>query len=175
MSEGKTIHIESNITDRMFGRFAMYDTFVRKKAWRSPLLFALLMTGFALLCFFAGRGREQSGLLGTVLLSVGLVLPAVWLLMYIFSVRNQIKKFGLSRFKTQYTLDLDSSGIHVSKDKEKADFTWESVDSLVLDKGCAYLYVSRTRAFLLPEGESCTAAAELAESILPRGKIIRRR
>ena len=166
--------IESNITGQQFGRFAMYDTFVRRKAWRAPALFALMMGGFALVCFTLARDKEQSSLLGLVLLAVGLVLPTVWLLMYVFSVRNQIKKFGLSIFKVQYRTELDEGGFRVIKGKEKADFHWADVTLLVEDRGCAYLYVDKGRAFLLPESEKCRQALALLESRLPPEKVKKR-
>lgn len=171
MAEKEKITVSSNITGHEFGRFAMYDTFVRRKAWRSPVLFALMMGGFALVCFTLARDREQSSLLGTVLLSVGLLLPTVWLLMYIFSVRKQIKKFGLSTYKVQYSVEFCDDGFTVTKGKEKADFAWDDVTALVADRGCAYLYVDKGRAFLLPDSEKCREALALAEEKLPSEKV----
>ena len=175
MAEQENITVNSNITGREFARFAMYDTFVRRKAWRSPMLFVLMMGVFALVCFTLARDREQSSLLGLVLLSVGLVLPSVWLLMYIFSVRKQIRKFGLSSSKVQYSTQFRDDGFSVTKGKEKADFVWDDVTMLTQDKGCAYLYVDKGRAFLLPDSDSCRAALELAENRLPAGKLKKRK
>lgn len=163
--------IESNITGQQFGRFAMYDTFVRRRAWRAPALFALMMSGFALVCFTLARDKEQSSLLGLVLLSVGLVLPTVWVFMYVLSVRRQIKKFGLSIYKVQYLIEPDRDGIRVTKGKEKADFSYKAVTMLVKDKGCSYLYVDKGRAFLLPEREKNREALAFLESRLPPEKI----
>ena len=155
------ITVEARVTGHHFGRFAMYDTFVRRKGWRAPLVFIILMGGFATLCFTVLRGREQASLLGIVLLSVGLVLPVVWLLMYIFSVRKQIKSFELSEYKVQYTLTFTDSGFTVKKGKETADFKWKDIVRVKCDKGCSYLYVKSGKAFLLPDSSQAAQAMEL--------------
>ena len=175
MAEKEKLTVNSNITGHEFARFAMYDTFVRRKAWKSPALFALMMGAFSLVCFTLARDREQSALLGTVLLSVGLVLPTVWLLMYIFSVRKQIRKFGLSAYKVQYSTQFGDGGFRVTKGKETADFGWDDVTELREDKGCAYLYVDKGRAFLLPDSENCRQALALAEKKLLPEKLNKRK
>ena len=104
-----TIH--GNIDKRTFFRFAVFDSLVRKKAWRNPLLFALIMSAFATVCFM-GRGRhEQAGLIGGVLLGIGLLLPLVWFGMFFASVNRQAKLNGLSAEKTQYTVTLSPEKI----------------------------------------------------------------
>ena len=155
------ITVAARVTGHHFGRFAMYDTFVRRKGWRAPLFFIVLMGGFATLCFTVLRDREQASLLGIVLLSVGLVLPVVWLLMYIFSVRKQIKSFELSEYKVQYTLSFSDAGFTVKKGKETADFKWKDVVRIKRDKGCSYLYVKSGKAFLLPDSTEALEAIEL--------------
>lgn len=160
------IVIESKITGRMFARFAMYDIFVRRKGWRSPLAFLLMMSTFATLCFTVLGDREQSSLLGLVLLSVGIVLPVIWVLMYIVSVRSQIKKLKLRSSRTQYTLELSEEKIHVIKGKEAADFLWENASMLVDDGECAYLYVDKAKAFILPKNERWPNILLLAEQKL---------
>ena len=174
MADSKeVISVSSKISDEIFTRFAMYDTFVRRRKWKAPALFLALMGGFALLCFTVLRGREQASLLGTVLLSVGLVLPAVWVLMYIVSVKSQTKKLGLNRYIAQYTVEFSEDGIRIVKGRESAELGWENVDVLVRDKGCSYLYTDRGRAFLLPDCAETEAAAAMAERRLPAGKIKR--
>ena len=137
----------------MFAGFAMYDTFIKRKGWRAPVIFLLMMSVFAALCFTALKDREQSSLLGLVLLSVGLVLPVIWVLMYIYSVRSQIKKLKLSPSKTQYVLQFGSSGVHVTKGEESADFPPKAVSSVIERNGCVYLYLEGGRAFILPKDE----------------------
>ena len=168
-----SITITCNITGDDFVRFAKYDTFKRKKAWKSPVFFALIMTGFALICYTVLRDREQSSLLGTVLLAVGLVVPSVWYFMYMRSLREQVKKIGLRTSKAQYFVMFSPDRIHVSKGKETADYLWENVYMLVYDKDVSYLYVDPQRAFLLPDGEGINEMKALAEQKLSADKIIK--
>ena len=143
--------LAGNIDRKTFFRFAVYDSLIRKKGWRNPALFALIMSAFALICFL-GRGKhEQALLLGGVLLGVGLILPLVWFGMFFASISRQAKRSGLSADKAQYVVTLTPEKIHVEKEKEKADFAWEDVYLACRTKGCIYLYVSPTRAFLLPD------------------------
>ena len=150
--------LAGNIDRKTFFRFAVYDSLVRKKGWRNPALFAVIMSTFALFCFL-GRGKhEQAMLLGGVLLGVGLILPLVWFGMFFASVNRQAKRSGLSADKAQYVVTLTPEKIHVEKGKEAADFAWKDVYLAYRTKGCIYLYVSPTRAFLLPDCENTEQA-----------------
>jgi hypothetical protein len=94
-----------------------------------------------------------------VLLGVGLILPLVWFGMFFASVNRQAKRSGLSPEKTQYLVTLAPEKIHVEKGKEAADFRWEDVHMARRVSGCVYLYVSPSRAFLLPEAAKGTDRA----------------
>lgn len=158
-TEFGSVTVAANIDKRTFSRFAVYDTLGRQKRWRSPLLFALIMSAFALVCFLGFREREGARLLGGVLLGVGLILPLVWFGMFFASVNRQAKRSGLSPEKTQYLVTLAPEKIHVEKGKEAADFRWEDVHMARRVSGCVYLYVSPSRAFLLPEAAKGTDRA----------------
>ena len=167
-SSARQITLEGNIDRRSFLRFALFDSFIRKKGWRNPLLFALILSGFAAVCFAAQKTRPQAALLGGVLLGVGLLLPLLWIGMYIASVLQQAKRSGLSPARVQYTVTLSPEKIHVANAREEADFLWDDVDRAYRVKGCIYLYVSATRAFLLPDGANTEKAwAMLAERLGP--------
>ena len=71
--------LEARVTPEVFREFAFFDTFRRQKRWRGPALFALMMGGFAAVCFALRESREQAVLIGTVLLVVGLGLPAAYI------------------------------------------------------------------------------------------------
>ncbi len=169
MSEKRSaaaVTMEGRIDRKTFRRFAMFDTFFVKKRWRSPALFALILSAFAAVCFMGRKTHEQAVLLGGVLLGVGLVLPLVWVGMYALSVSRQAKRMGLSADKTQYRVTLSPEKIHVEKGKETADFSWENIYRAWRRKGCIYLYVSPTRAFLLPDCEKTERAWALITSKL---------
>ncbi len=179
MSEKRSaaaVTMEGRIDRKTFRRFAMFDTFFVKKRWRSPALFALILSAFAAVCFMGRRTHEQAVLLGDVLLGVGLVLPLVWVGMYALSVSRQAKRMGLSADKTQYRVTLSPEKIHVEKGKEAADFAWADVHMACRARGCIYLYVSPTRAFLLPDcADSEEAWALIASALNPaRLKVLTR-
>lgn len=163
--------LEGNIDERDFLRFAVYDSFKRKKAWRNPLLFTLIMAAFALICFAGRKTHEEAVFLGSVLLGIGLVLPVVWVGMYLSSVRRQARANGLSREKTQYIVTFTGDGLLVTKGKEKASFSWSDIFLVHQGRGCLYLYVSAARAFLLPECEKSDAAREILSAHVAKEKL----
>lgn len=146
-----TLTIACHIDRKTFTRFAVYDSLIRKKAWRNPLLFAMILSAFAAVCFAGRKTHAQAVLLGGVLLGVGLLLPLVWFGMFFASVRRQAKRSGLSGDTAQYFVTLSPEEIHVEKGREAADFAWADVHMACRTKDCIYLYVSPTRAFLLPD------------------------
>ena len=139
------------IDRKTFVRFAVFDSLIRKKGWRNPLLFALILSAFAAICFAGRKTHTQAVLLGGVLLGVGLLLPLVWFGMFFASICRQAKRLGLSKDRAQYTVTLSPEKIHVEKGAEAVDFSWADVHLACRVKGCIYLYVSPTRAFLLPD------------------------
>lgn len=149
--KNSALTLAGNIDKRTFVRFAVFDSLVRKKGWRNPVLFALILSAFAAVCFAARKTHEQAVLLGSVLLGVGLLLPLIWFGMFFASVNRQARRSKLSADNTQYLVTLSPEKIHVTKEKEAADFAWDKVHAVYRRKGCLYLYVSPTRAFILPD------------------------
>ncbi len=166
--QAPALTLAGNIDRKTFRRFALYDALIRKKGWRRPALFAAIMTGFALVCFAGRAAHDQAVLLGSVLLGVGLVLPLVWLGMFDASVRRQGKRSGLAADKAQYYVTLSDAGIHVRKGQEEADFPWEGAAFARRTRDCLTLYVTASRALLLPEcGKSDAAWALIREKLPP--------
>lgn len=165
----------ANIDRPVFTHFALFDTFVMKKRWKNPVIFAAIMVFFAVLCFTAGKTREQSGLLGTVLLSVGLVLPAVWFMLFMFSVQNQVKVNKLSASKAQYFVMLSDEKIRVAKGEERVEHDWDDVYHVYLMKDCIYLYITQARAYLMPQCSDTDSAIAMISSKIPAEKITDKR
>ena len=161
-----------NIDGSVFRRFAVYDSFVRKKGWRNPVIFAGIMTAFAVACFAMRKTHEQAMLLGWVLLGVGLVLPIVWFGMFFVSINAQITRNGLSPTKAQYFVTLAPDKIQVTRGEEKAEYQWEDIYMACHVKGCIYLYVSSARAYLMPDCKDTPAAWEKITASLPAEKIL---
>ena len=167
----KSVTVPCKIDRKVFMRFAVYESLVRKKAWRNPVLFALIMSSFAAVCFLVRKTHAQAVLLGSVLLGVGLILPIVWFGMFFSSVSRQAARNGLSPDRAQYYVTLSEEKIHVSKGKETADFSWQDTYLARRVNGCIYLYVSPTRAFLLTEGKESAQAWAIITAALDPAKV----
>ena len=165
------ITIPATIDSHDFLSFALFDTFRRKKRWKTPLLFACIMSAFAIVCFAMRKTRAQAALLGTVLLSLGLVLPLVWFLWFLSSVKKEGKKHSLSKTKAQYFTRLGPEKVKVIQGKNEADFLWKDLYMAYRIKDCIYLYVNPNRAYLLPECDDSDAAWKLITSLLSPEKI----
>lgn len=147
--------IEVTLTAEAFRRFTLFDTFRRRKMWRSPAIFAAILSASACICFLM-RHVDGAVMLGSVLLIIGLGFPASYFANFSRSVQKQIKSFGLTTPKKVYTLHLtkQADGISVENEKEQVDYKWENVYHVYRDKNATYLYMSAQRGFILPH--DCT-------------------
>lgn len=183
---GKTKNKESTITvpvriDRkIFQDFSVFDTLVRQRRWQRPLVFALILLFFAVLCFAQMGRREGAWLLGTVLAVVGLGLPMVYFGMFFYSVKQQAARMGLSRMKDAYRVELGADGVcmHPAGSQDKADQAerraWGEVYGAWRTENALYLYVGPARAYILPADQipgGADAAWTLLGSVLPAEKL----
>lgn len=145
--------VQSRISPAVFRSFSYFDTFSRQKRWRSPLLFAGIMSCFSAVCFSQASRQPQAVLLGSVLLAVGLMLPAAYLLSFFFSVRSKEKQLRAAGAPVAYTLHLTDEGITVSVQKKQTHFPWPVLGPIYRIKGCICIYVQQNRAYLVPTEE----------------------
>lgn len=157
------MRVEVRLSRRDFVKFSLFDTFFHKKGWLRPALFAAILGTAAGVCF-ALRDRRGAVLLGTVLLTVALGLPAAWVLSFFLSVRRQAKDQGLAGGKYVYTLDLGDKELAVDNGRERAAYPWARVYRVYRRPDAAYLYVTPQRAFLLP----CACVQGGADSLWKR-------
>lgn len=159
--------VQVRLSERDFLKFSMFDTFVHKKGWLRPALFAAILGASAGVCF-ALRERRGAVLLGAVLLIVALGLPGAWLLSFFLSVRRQAKDQGLAGGKYVYTLDLGEKELAVDNGHERAAYPWGQIFRVYRRPDAAYLYINPQRAFLLPyacAGEEGEAVARRLERL----------
>ena len=141
--------------------FSLFDTFVLRKRWIKPTLFGVIFLIFAVICF-AATNKEQNWLLGTVMLLIGLGMPAVYVGMFLSGVKGQAKKLKLPR--RVYTLNFSSTGVHIVnnlKPDEEVDLEWQKIPAAFRRKDAIYLYAAPTRAFILPDGQADATPDEL--------------
>lgn len=143
--------IEVMMTEAIFRRFTMFDILRRRKMWRPSATFASILGVSAIICFAMNHVRGAN-LLGTVLLVVGLGMPAVYFATFFSSLKKEVLNHGLKRPKLVYTLVLTekNKGIAVSNEKEQAEYEWKKVHHAYRDQTATYLFITRDRAFILP-------------------------
>lgn len=144
--------VSVKIDQTIFKHFALFDTFGRQRRWKAPAVFICIMSLFSLIAFSQVGKAEQAALLGVVLLSIGLLLPAVYFLNFFLSVHTQIKNLGLRTPRYVYTLQFSQhSGVEVSSDKEQVSYNWDELFAAYRTNHCIYLYAAPRRAYLLPD------------------------
>ena len=134
----------------------MFDTFVLKKHWIRPAVFGAIFLIFAVVCF-AATGKEQNWLLGSVMLLIGLGMPAVYVGMFLSQVKGQAKKLRLDPPRRVYTVELSDECVRVTndlKEEETVTLEWQKMPGAFRRKKAIYLYATPARAFILPDGQA---------------------
>ena len=169
MSSEITVPVRMSARD--FRRFAVFNTLRHRRAWVRPLVFALIFSALAAVCFVSGR--PQSGLLGAVLLACGLGLPLVWLGTFFAQLSAQAKKNGLRQPRLVYTVKLRRLGVHIAKEGSDLEVPWDKMYAACRVRGAVYLYVTPERAFLLPDGQADVAPEDVWAALtrhMPQGR-----
>lgn len=143
--------IEVIMTEEIFRRFSRFDMFRRRKVWRKPAIWALILCASAAVCFVMNH-VSGAKLLGTVLLVVGLGLPLTYFTSFALSLKQQVITQGLKRPKHVYTLVLTerAKGISVSNETEQAAYEWKKIHHVYRDTLDTYLFITPARGFILP-------------------------
>lgn len=173
-----TIHVQVN--DKIFRRFALYDTFRLRRRMNGPLMFASLFFIFGVICFVL-RDKPQAGMLGIVLMAIGLILPGIYVWTFLRQVKGECRKMHLDRMRPVYTLTLAPEKITVVNDmKREAEVTlpYKTLTGVWRDKNAFYLYANTQRAFILPDGQADVSPTELYDILkarLPEKKLFGKR
>lgn len=143
--------IDVLLDSKVFKNFTRYNILSRRKQWKSPVIFAAIMTVCAIVCFIMHH-VEGAILLGSVLLCVGLGMPVVYFVTFLFSLNKQVKAQNLTPARQVYTLELTdkTDGISVKDDKNAVVYCWDVAHGAYQNKDCTYLFMTQDRAFLLP-------------------------
>jgi len=170
----KTITVHVKMDAKTLRAFSLFDTFRLKKQWKRPVLFGAILVAFAIACFLTGKA--QSAMIGSLLLIVGLGLPFVYVSMFLSQVKEQAKKMRLNPPRRVYSLSFTPEKITVTNDIKKEEtvtLEWEKLSGAFRVKKAVYLYATRTRAFILPNGQADAPDDELWALIvsgLPQGR-----
>lgn len=163
-----TITVSSRIDTKAFTDFALFDTLIRQKRLRSPAIFTGIFLVFALLCFAMHGRAEQAMLLGFVMLAIAILLPAAYLGMFYYSIRQKAKELKLDSPHLSYTVNMTDAadGITINTPDNRGGtlrVRWSQVHHAYRAKSCIYFYVSARQAFLLPDGQANLTPDELWE------------
>lgn len=157
------ITIPVTLDAKTFRRFARFDMLKLRRRWVRPLVFALILIGFAAVALMLRR--EQSGLLAAVLLTVGLGLPLVYIGTFLSQTNMQAMRQKLDKPRLVYTVSLREEGLRVTgnrKDRaETLELPWDKIYGLYGTRRCLYLYVTAGKAFLLPDGQGNASRADI--------------
>lgn len=155
MEKKPKITVSVTLNAQTFKRFALFDTFAVKKRGRSPALFSCILIAFSFAALLLRR--EQSGLIAAVLLVIGLGLPILYVGTFWSQLNVQVERFKLGKGRKVYTVWLAEEGVTVRNDQRQEELlqlAWPEIDRVYQRRDCVYLYVSREKAFLLPNGQS---------------------
>lgn len=154
MSKDQTITVRVKMDEKTYKRFSYFDAFTLRRKWRSPVIFSAIMLVFGIIAILLRM--QESLMIGTVLLLVGLGLPMIWFASYISSVRLQAVQLRLEKPRPAYTVTIGRS-LHIANDMKQEppqELAWEKVFGVWRGKGATYLYATPTRAFILPDGQA---------------------
>lgn len=170
----KTITVHVKMDPKTLRAFSLFDTFRLKKQWKRPVLFGAILIAFAIVCFLTGKA--QSAMIGSLLLIIGLGLPFVYVSMFLSQVKEQAKKMRLKPPRRVYSLAFTPEKITVTNDMKKEEtvtLEWDKLAGVFRVKKAMYLYATRTRAFILPNGQADAPDGELwalIASSIPQGR-----
>ena len=153
--KSNAVTVRVRLEESMFRKFALFDTFVLGKRWKLPTYFALILVGFSLVCLFSGK--DESWLVGGLLMLIGLGMPAVYVFTFLYQVKQKARLFGLKTPKAMYTVTLTGNNVNIHNDyksEPEVTLSWDKLFGAVRVKDAIYLYAVRARAFILPDGQA---------------------
>lgn len=162
-----TAHVKMDA--RIFRRFALFDTFLLRRRFVSPCIFAAIFLVFSLIAFLSGR--PQSAFLGVVLLVVGLGIPLAYIASFLLQVHDQCTRLGLKKPRPAYTLNMGEKELRVINDmneEPEVRFPWATLHGVWRTKHAYYLYAASSRAFILPDGQCSLSPIELRDFLTER-------
>lgn len=169
------ITVRVRLDESLFRRFALFDAFILGKRWRLPAGFAAILLVCGVACLFSGK--QQAWLMFALLAVIGIGMPAVYVGTYLHQVKKQSDAFGLKKPRAMYTVILSKENVTVRNDfkaEPEVTLAWDKIFGAVRVKGAIYLYAVRTRAFILPNGQSDAADGEVwayLTSFLPANRV----
>lgn len=171
------ITVNVHMDAKTFQRFALFDTFILRRRFVSPAVFAAILGAFSAAAFLLGGRAEQASLIGTLLLIIALGLPGAYFLHYYLQLRAQVRRLGLKTPRPAYFVTLSDEGVRVVNNMAKEAplvLPWDQVHAVYRRADALYLYHTENRAFILPTKDASVALAALWNYIgerLPKDRL----
>lgn len=146
----KELTIEAKITPEAFREFTCFDVLTRRKRYKGPLVFFLILAVSAAVCFTQAGRRDSAALLGGVLLTVGLGLPVVYFASFLSFVRRNAKLLAQKKIPAAYTVTLSSAGLAIPAREKTLTYAWDAVFYVYRLQHSTNVYVEADRAYMLP-------------------------
>ena len=160
-----------------FKRFARFDTYSLRRRWRSPAIFAVILTAFAFVAFLMDGRAEQASLIGWLLLVIGLGLPAAYFLHYELQLSAQVRRLNIRKPRPAYFLTFNDDHIRVVNNMAKEEpllLPYSDVHAVYMRSNAVYLYHTDQRAFILPDKDMSVPVSSLWRHLserLPKEKM----
>lgn len=152
--------LTSVITPEIFKRFALFDMYKRRKVWRNPLLFGLILGASSIIIFLYRERAKGAVALGTVLLIVAIILPLFYFISFRQSLKVQLKALAKAGPIEAYTAEINSERLHFHSAAEDVNSTWDDMYHVYRNRDALYAYVEVNKAFILTEAaDSVTGEA----------------
>ena len=170
-----SVHVQMDAVT--FKRFARFDTFILRRRWVSPAIFAAILVFFSLAAFLLQNRAEQAALIGWLLLIIGLGLPAAYFLHYELQLSSQVRRLNIKKPRPAYFVTLTDEGIRVVNNMAKEaplSIKWNDLHSVYRRRHAVYLYHTENRAFILPEKDASVSLSTLFDAFaahLPKEKL----
>jgi len=159
-----SITVNVQINDRLFKRFALFDTFSLRRRWVSPAIFAAILLSFSAVAFLLQRRAEQAALIGWLLLGIAILFPTAYFLHYYMQLGMQVRRLGIKKPRPAYFVTLSEEGVRVVNNMAKEaplSLRWEEIHAACRRRDAVYLYHTENRAFILPEKDASVCLASL--------------
>ena len=135
----QTISVSVQMTQKNFRDFRVFDVFRHQKAWKRPLIFAVILLTSAAICLSQVGKREGALLLTIVLTVVALGLPGVYFGTFFHQLSQIIKKMKLPQ--PFYRVELSGDG-EQDKPAPTYQYPWADVLCAYRTADAIYLYVA---------------------------------
>ena len=140
------------LNEESFETFTKFDILKRRKYWRNPAIFAIILCTSAITCFCFPK-KDSAVTLGIVMLLIGLGVPAVYIGTFFSNMKKQGKAQHLDEGRLAYTIELTEKekGIEISNGYEHMKYAWKDAYHAYRNRKCIYLYITDRKAFLIPD------------------------